>query len=661
MKLIRLTLKNFMPYKGELVLEFPQDSGRNTLVVLGDNMRGKTSLLNGIRWAFYGKAQGRHLRAIPLHLMLNREAAAAGDWTMEARIEFEADGSRYDLRREAKRKPMVARPVRSEEYQTLAYLTKDGAAVDGSRIEAEINRFAPEQVSRFFLFDGELLQEYEELLIEGSDQGKQIKKAIEQALGVPALTNGRQDLSVLLKRAQGVQAKEASMVKGLEAASEAFAKHSARRDELEADLHMLKKQHLQIKEERLQLEDEIAISEAVYKQRLELDSKRIRQTEIGNEQKAKIESRLELLKDAWRELIRPRIAEKKSLLQNQLELALAQSKQRSKLQYDIEHLEAHLVAKVCPTCGQLIDAKTSDAQRRQLDDWVAELGRLGGRELDCEEISRSIKQLEAILANPVRERIVDVSRDIENLEVDLSKIETRIDELNEELDGKGSEEIIRKKALLNQVLRDEQRHFVDIEDREKQIGKASTEILSLTQRMKTSKANSSMTRATQIASFFEQLHNVFEASIENLRTALRQTVEKNATQAFLAMSTQKGYKGLAINSNYGLSIVGDDDQNVPLRSAGAEQIVALSLIDGLSHAGRAAGPVVMDTPFGRLDTKHRRNILEYLPTSASQLVLFVHDGEIGGDNALDVIAHRIGARYEIKEVSPSHSVLERIS
>src|SRR5450830_1327294 len=98
MKLIRLTLKNFMPYKDETVLEFPEDENRNTLIVLGDNMRGKTSLLNGIRWAFYEKAQGRHLRAIPLHLMPNREAAIKGDWTMEARIEFEAGGSRYDLR-----------------------------------------------------------------------------------------------------------------------------------------------------------------------------------------------------------------------------------------------------------------------------------------------------------------------------------------------------------------------------------------------------------------------------------------------------------------------------------------------------------------------------------------------------------------------------------
>jgi DNA sulfur modification protein DndD len=140
---------------------------------------------------------------------------------------------------------------------------------------------------------------------------------------------------------------------------------------------------------------------------------------------------------------------------------------------------------------------------------------------------------------------------------------------------------------------------------------------------------------------------------------LRKTVQEKASEAFRAMITQKTYQGLQINENYGLKIVDQNGEEAPSRSAGAEQIVALSLIDGLSRSGRASGPVVMDTPFGRLDTKHRKNILAYLPNSASQLVLFVHDGEIRGTDDLATLAHRIGGQYDIIEVSPSHSKLER--
>ena len=58
MKLHSITMKNFMPYKGQARVEFPQDEFRNVMLVFGDNMRGKTSLLNALRWGFY-EARGR--------------------------------------------------------------------------------------------------------------------------------------------------------------------------------------------------------------------------------------------------------------------------------------------------------------------------------------------------------------------------------------------------------------------------------------------------------------------------------------------------------------------------------------------------------------------------------------------------------------------------
>jgi DNA sulfur modification protein DndD len=47
-------------------------------------------------------------------------------------------------------------------------------------------------------------------------------------------------------------------------------------------------------------------------------------------------------------------------------------------------------------------------------------------------------------------------------------------------------------------------------------------------------------------------------------------VEALASGAFKEMTTQKAYRGLEINSNYGLSIIDAAGGKVPLRSAGAE-------------------------------------------------------------------------------------------
>lgn len=216
MKLLKLTATNFMPYKGTLSLTFPTRPDQNVMLVYGDNMRGKTSLLNALRWAFYGKALGRHSRELPLQDLINKEATLEGDWNMETCITFEEGGHTYEYRRRASKHPLVSKPSRPEDFEVSRGLLRDGIAINGYMIDSEISRFAPEQTSRFFLFDGELLQEYESLLIDGSEQGRKIKEAIEQALGVPSLIKGREDAQTLLKSAQKQQTRDLDKISGME-------------------------------------------------------------------------------------------------------------------------------------------------------------------------------------------------------------------------------------------------------------------------------------------------------------------------------------------------------------------------------------------------------------------------------------------------------------
>ena len=60
--------------------------------------------------------------------------------------------------------------------------------------------------------------------------------------------------------------------------------------------------------------------------------------------------------------------------------------------------------------------------------------------------------------------------------------------------------------------------------------------------------------------------------------------------------------GLRITDHYGLEII-DSDGEVVRRSAGYEHLVALSLIAALQDSAAVRGPVVMDYPFGRLDSR----------------------------------------------------------
>lgn len=65
------------------------------------------------------------------------------------------------------------------------------------------------------------------------------------------------------------------------------------------------------------------------------------------------------------------------------------------------------------------------------------------------------------------------------------------------------------------------------------------------------------------------------------------------------------------------------------RSAGENQIFATALIAGLAKVSGVKAPMVVDTPLGRLDSKHRANILSFWTADkARQVILLSQDEEI---------------------------------
>ena len=69
--------------------------------------------------------------------------------------------------------------------------------------------------------------------------------------------------------------------------------------------------------------------------------------------------------------------------------------------------------------------------------------------------------------------------------------------------------------------------------------------------------------------------------------------------------------------------------------------------------------MIMDTPVGRLDLSHRRNILDYLPKVVTQLAIFAHSGELAEDSDM-VDPNIIGARYKIQRKSTFEAEIVRV-
>ena len=88
---LKLRLHNFMCYREEQSLDF---SGIHLACLTGDNGHGKSTLLDAITWALWGKARARR----------DDELITLGETEMWVEFEFGLTGQRYRVWRQRSKK-----------------------------------------------------------------------------------------------------------------------------------------------------------------------------------------------------------------------------------------------------------------------------------------------------------------------------------------------------------------------------------------------------------------------------------------------------------------------------------------------------------------------------------------------------------------------------
>ncbi|KEQ17846.1 AAA family ATPase [Endozoicomonas numazuensis] len=654
MKLKELTVTNFMPYKGKQTVCFPQHDTQNVMLLFGDNMRGKTSFLNAMRWGFYGVALGRHLRSIPRLNMINIEAATDGNWNMSVVLKFSDGGKSYEIRRLIEKKNHVSQPKVDADFEETVWLNIDGERQPGDTVENQINQIVPEEISRFFLFDGELLQEYENLLIEGDAQGEKIKEHIEQALGVPALIHGRDEFNSLLKDARRIQARDAKKNTELKRYAEQQTQLEIKLTSIENDLKDLEAERVDIEKKIDDIDDELKNTEGVQRKKVELEGLSAERKAIERQLVDLSNEQRELLKTAWLDVLHSNMSPLLETIKRRRDSLQTLVETKTKLSTQINMLQKSIDNPSCVTCNQVIPDEKIQPIRDQIASLRAEEELAVYNPEEIRQLNSKIDKLSVIRSANEGLRLQQNEDKQRQLDVRLIRVETKWDELQEEIREFDTDQIIRQRDKRDQYKALLARLNVDITNaklaRDKNI-KEQDHIATLISKSAGGQGQKSSIRVNM----YQDLESIFTKGIDQLRDGLRGDVEQYSSAAFAELTTEKSYRGLQINHNYGLSIVDQAGRVLKERSAGAEQVVALSLIDGLNRTARKSGPIVMDTPLGRLDPKHRSNVLKYLPKMADQVVLLVHDGEIDPDKDIQNFADRIGARYQIQRISATES------
>ena len=622
----RLILNDFRVFYGRQRVEL----GPGLYIIHGENGRGKSTLLNAIQWAFFGRYEDRQGNIVVPRVILNRDARREGKTDFSVEVLLDDAGRQILIRRSC--------DLSGGEPHTTLYVEHDGDALDERSAQILLRNLLDEEVSRFFLFDGEQLREYEELLFD-EDAAQTVRRSIEQILGLPALTNTVEDLDAIADDFGREVTKAARR-------DDRTQRAALRAQQLEQELNDAQDDLARLVEQRGEAEAEIGKANETLQQ-YEAASDLLRQIEgveaevkkLEEEEDRESERLQKSLSDTWRDVLAAAVEGRR----REIDAALERQRQIERNVAEAERLEASLRDDTCAQCGQTLPESATTALRTRL----AELRKDTAGDVDLADLRDTSLTLGAISRVGRLEEAIESNRTINRTRYDIATRKQELDDLR----GRAQEIPESEIRIAARSRDDAQKRIGAINQR---IGEAEARVAEISTNLKTVRDEIEKTSGSDEVAAIRRRHRladdvrqIFDAAKDQFRDDRRTHVERDASQIFSVLTTEPEYTGLRINANYGLETLGPDGEPVPGRSAGQEQVVALALIGALNRNATRRAPVMMDTPLGRLDTKHRAKVLGFLADMAEQVFLLVHSAEVN-EADLKVIRATITSEFELE-------------
>ncbi|MGE5484645.1 MAG: DNA sulfur modification protein DndD [Ignavibacteriales bacterium] len=632
-----ITLCNYGIYRGEQAIVPATgcgDSGRVMTLIGGLNGRGKTSLLDAVMLALYGRRSPSVVesgRTYPAYLkgLINKNASKHEESWCEVHLDLPADGYTFSLR--------VRRSWRLNTKRVSENLSVYRNGLRDSILEQSwdsyVEELIPLGIGSLFFFDGEKIGK----IAESDETPEHLQRAIQCVLGIDLVDEAIARLDSIIRR----HSNRMSDSQARRQLSEIQEQWKAKRLEADSIQQEIESANEEIR--RLQLESDLKEQEYLGQGGAFLKNRAEAENEYASLERSLEQAKLDLVNLAsgplplllvmplvervnegvQKELIRrqadaalPLIAKRNAEVLELLEKDLAGNDLLARIRRLLSEQEAALkrdsnleqvfpitpvgIAQVENLVNGLATTLRSEATSglevfRVLEARMSRVHDHLLSDIDEEKVSAALQDL-ARLAKEIatlQQRKDYLEARIVSLEHEMAQIENTMDKLCEQIVAVGeAERVIQYAAKCKSVLSGFRETLVE------------RKVASLTGRI--SEAFSSLTNKTSLVS-------TFRIDPSTLRITLLDSDNRVISKSQL--------------------------------SSGEKQMLAVAILWGLAQASGRKLPVIIDTPMGRLDSSHRMNfVTRYLPNASHQVIVLSTDTEITGPY-LEMLQPCIGRQY----------------
>lgn len=617
-----LRVANFRQYYKEQKIAFANDS-KNVTVIRGSNGAGKTNLFSAINWCLYGEEAALGDQGEIVNKKAIAEAARGQKVDAEVELRFrhsDSDGSEHAY---------VAVRTTKDGSLRLSRVTKKGLE-ELPNPTLMLNTILPRDVRTYFFFDGEKIDEFAK-----PEHERQIRDAVYSVLQLEVLERAKTHLNSVADEFE-------RELKKLDTGG--VLEELTKQKEQKADEHKNAEEQLARDREELNGARDVVdkIDQELSKQR-EIQDEARRREELEKE-RTRLEDELEALFSNLRDLGSGAYSVLGIGLISKASEIINAKRQRGEIPAGIrEQFVKDLLEKAKCICGREIS--DSGPERQTL---LALLNRAMPSTVEDRVLESSGLLLALRSKSEQRlEALVNLKRRKVELDDELNRATKEADEITAKLQGVPIQQV--------QILEDKRRAaqsranelFVSVGRLEQQIRDLDIEIKDLNHRIQKAEGLEGKARLVQRKlSLARQAAEAIDEVHEKFAQVMRKRIEEETKKIFgMLIWKESQFTKVQLTDDYRLVVL--DRWGSPARpelSAGERQLLSLSFIVALSKVSDGSAPIVMDTPFGRLDTQPRENICQHIPEMVHQVVLLVTSEELHG-RALEILKPKIGKSY----------------